>query len=414
MLVVVDIAHRAGGAPGINIKREEEEFGALADACGVDTVKILHVKRETITPALFLGKGKAEEIHDIVHELDADTAIFNVDLSGTQQRNLEEIIGVKTIDRTQVILDIFAKRAKSNEGKIQVELAQLTYLMPRLTGKGIMLSRLGGGIGTRGPGETKLEVDRRRIDNRIERLRKEFTVIQRTRAEHRKRRADKFLLNIALIGYTNAGKSTLLNRITDSHEFAKDQLFSTLDPVSRMLILPNKQRVLISDTVGFLSRLPHHLIEAFKATLEEVKEADLLLHVLDISNPSAEEQYDAVYEVLKKLGAEGKETITALNKTDKAENAHVVSRFKEKIKDSAAVSALTGEGIDEIVRMIGVCASRFTDIVELAIPHNQMKLLNRIYTDGNVIEKEYKDDHIRIKAELPKMEIEKLPKEYLI
>ena len=267
------------------------ELRSLTSSTGGEVVQEVICSRETPTPAYFIGKGKVEEVGKLCWELKPDLVIFGSDLSPTQQRNLEETLKLKVIDRTQLILDIFAQRAKSTEGKYQVELAQLMYLLPRLTGYVDSLSRLGGGIGTRGPGEQKLESDRRRIRKRIAKLQDELSSLQRRRQTMRQKRLDLPLSTIALIGYTNAGKTLLFNRLTQSQEISENRLFSTLDPVARKCVLPNNQRIIFLDTVGFLHKLPHHLIESFRATLEEVVEADLLLHVLDVSHPRVHEQY---------------------------------------------------------------------------------------------------------------------------
>lgn len=340
-------------------KREEwtsperaEELTELAASAGATVVEALIVRREKIDPASYIGKGKVEEVADICDEEDISVVIFNNDLSGTQQRNLEEVIRKKVIDRTQLILDIFARRAHSNEGKAQVELAQLLYLLPRLTGKGIQLSRLGGGIGTRGPGEKKLEVDRRRIRERIFRLEKELENLRSRRGMMRKKRERFNLPTIAIIGYTNVGKSTLLNSLTSSHVAVQDKLFSTLDPTVRRYILPDRRNVLFIDTVGFIDNLPHNLIEAFKATLEEVVEADLLLHLIDISHPKAKEQSVAVYKVLEEIGAKNKAVISVLNKIDKVGDAAIVEKAASQFTNPVAVSALKGQGFDKLVDRI--------------------------------------------------------------
>ena len=336
-----------------------QELRELAISAGAKVVKELIVRKDRIEPALFIGKGKVEEITNICRDGGINVVIFNNDLTGTQQKNLEGIIMTKVIDRTQLILDIFARRAHSNEGKIQVELAQLLYMLPRLTGKGTQLSRLGGGIGTRGPGEQKLEVDRRRIRSRISHLEKELEGLSGRRAMMRKRRERFSIPTIAIIGYTNVGKSTLLNTLTNSGVIVQDKLFSTLDPTVRKFILPNKQKVLFVDTVGFLDRLPHHLIEAFKATLEEVVEADLLLHLIDISHNKAKEQSDAVYKVLDSIGAKDRPIITVLNKIDKIENIAVVERAKAYFTDAIPISTLKREGFDELVQRIAEKISKF-------------------------------------------------------
>ena len=295
----------------MELKELSRSSGALVEA-------ELLCHKDKPSPDLFIGKGKFEELLQLVRQKKANLVIFNNDLTPTQLRNLERGLGdTRTIDRTQLILDIFARNARSVEGKVQIELAQLEYLLPRLTGKGIHLSRLGGGIGTRGPGEKILEYDRRRIKRSITKLKENLDSIEKRRDALRKRRSDAFLTSISIIGYTNAGKTTLLNQLTNSKKLVADRLFSTLDPVARSYTLPNNQKILFLDTVGFLHNLPHHLVEAFKSTLEEVRSADILLHVLDASSDKVHEQDEAVYKVLKKLGAENKVIINALNKIDK-------------------------------------------------------------------------------------------------
>ncbi|MBI4974306.1 MAG: GTPase HflX, partial [Candidatus Omnitrophica bacterium] len=313
ILVTVDFGKREDWTA----EERSLELRELAHSAGTKVMREEIVHRLKPDPGYFIGTGKAEELAKICADKGIKVVIFNNDLTGTQQKNLEDAIMTKTIDRTQLILDIFARRAHSNEGKVQVELAQLLYLLPRLTGKGIYLSRLGGGIGTRGPGEQKLEVDRRKIRARITRLENVLEDLSSRRAMMRKKRERFSILTIAIIGYTNVGKSTLLNALTDSNVIVEDKLFSTLDPTVRRFILPNKQKVLFVDTVGFLDRLPHHLVEAFKATLEEVVEADLLLHLVDISHPKAAAQSDAVYRVLDSIGAKDKTILTVLNKIDR-------------------------------------------------------------------------------------------------
>ncbi|NQS99829.1 MAG: GTPase HflX, partial [Candidatus Omnitrophica bacterium] len=374
-----------------SIEGSAKELKELAFASGVEAVGEIVCQRTKPTPTYFVGRGKAEEIAQLCRQLNPDAVIFNEDLSSTQQRNLEQTIDVKTIDRTQLILDIFSQRAKSMEGKLQVELAQLGYLLPRLTGKGVVLSRLGGGIGTRGPGEKKLEVDRRRIRRRITKLKQDLMHLSQRRGSRREYRRKHDLPTVAIIGYTNAGKSTLLNRLTNAEQIVKNSLFSTLDSVARRLILPNKQKVLFSDTVGFLHRLPHHLIESFKATLEEVKEADVLLHVLDISSSLVYEQNQAVETVLKELNAERKPTIFALNKLDLLNNQFALQRYLKDFKNSVAISALKGINIGELLELISLHLDGLLTEIEITLPQNKMHLLNLIYSEGQVFKQDYRD-----------------------
>jgi GTPase len=379
------------------------EFTELALSSGVRIVDHIIAKIDEPTANFFLGKGKAEEVHDIVHShgKDIDAVIFSENLSSTQQRNLEELLGVKTIDRTQLILDIFSQRAKTNEGKLQVELAQLEYILPRLAGIGIKLSRLGGGIGTRGPGETMLETDRRGVMRRIKYVKSELTGLSSRRKKLRQNRMEHSVATVAVIGYTNAGKSTLLNKLTGSDVLSDSRLFSTLDLTSRRLILPNNQKILLVDTVGFIHKLPHNLIEAFKATLEEVKEADLLLHVLDISNPKAHEHLDAVYEALKEIDAYQKPIVTALNKIDLVENNFIVERFRRDITDSIAVSAKEGTSLKSLIDLIKKRIPVLVEKVDILIPHSKMAVLNQVYEQGQVIERKDTPEGIRIKAIIP-------------
>lgn len=328
------------------------ELAELARSAGAKVAREEIVRRHEPAPACFIGTGKAEEIAAFCASEGMNIVIFNNDLSPTQQKNLQEIIKVKVLDRTQLILDIFAKRARSNEGKIQVELAQLLYLMPRLTGKGVTMSRPGGGIGTSGPGEQKLEVDRRRIRTRIFKLKKDLEDMHKRREMMRKKRERFSMPTIALMGYTNVGKSTLINALTGSEVIVRDKLFATLDPTVRRFRMPDGREILFIDTVGFLNDLPHHLIEAFKATLEEVTEADLLLHIVDASHPKAVEQSDAVYKVLEEIKAKDKTIVTVLNKIDKVPEPNVIERLKGHFMDAVAISALKKEGFDELIKRV--------------------------------------------------------------
>lgn len=329
-----------------------DELSRLAETAGAVVVARVVQEAETPNPALYIGKGKAEEIRIICYEEDANLVIFDNELSPAQLRNLEKIIPFKIIDRTQLILDIFAQRARSREGKLQVELAQLSYLLPRLVGRGIEMSRLGGGIGTRGPGETQLEVDRRRILNRIHKIKTRIKEVQKTRQLHRQHRHSLGLPILALIGYTNTGKSTLMNRLTTAGVQVDDKLFATLDPTVRRLRLSNGLIALVSDTVGFIHKLPHTLIEAFKATLEEVKEADILLHVIDSSHPEMDRQVQDVYKVLQDLGANQKPIISVYNKVDKLRPGEVPGKVLQKQDKAVAISALHSYGIEDLLQAI--------------------------------------------------------------
>ncbi|MBU1870495.1 MAG: GTPase HflX [Candidatus Omnitrophica bacterium] len=385
-----------------------EEMELLVDTAGAKVLDNIITICEKPTANLLIGSGKVEELKVLCDELEADTVIFSRDLSGTQQRNLEDIIGKKTIDRTQLILDIFAHHARSPEGKMQVELAQLQYLFPRLIGKGIILSRLGGGIGTSGPGEQKLEVDRRRIRKIIDNLKDNLKQVSLHRKTMRKRRKDNAIPTVAVVGYTSAGKSTLINTLTDSGQVVSSGLFTTLDPLSKSLQLANGENIVISDTVGFLNDLPHHLIEAFKATLEEVVESDLLIHVLDVNHPRVYEHSKAVFEVLKELGADEKPIITALNKIDLLDDKMWLERLKSDFVNPVAISAKLKTNIDALQEKI---QKNFADRmikVELLIPHSRMDLIDLFYREGKVEEVRYLQKGIKVKAILPKITYHKV------
>ena len=390
VLVTVDSGSKDGWSGG----DLAEELAELTQSAGVGVAHSLICRRAKPTPDYFIGKGKAGELSDLCHRTKANVVIFNDDLSSTQQRNLEEVIGIKTIDRTQLILDIFAQRARSLEGKIQVELAQLGYLLPRLTGRGILLSRLGGGIGTRGPGEQKLEVDRRRIKRRITKLKRDLDSVRLRRDFSRKRRKESALTAIAVIGYANAGKSTLINSLTLTHQLVRNRLFTTLDPVARRFTLPDNQKVLFLDTVGFLHRLPHHLIESFQATLEEVTEADILLHVLDSCHPLVYEQNEAVEQVLKELGIKGKPLITALNKIDKLDNPHRMNRLLRDFENSVAISALEKKGFAELMDKVSAVLSHTLVDITLVIPSEKMGLVSLLYREGRIFKKKFYDNQL--------------------
>ncbi len=378
-----------------------DELKELVSSCGGRPAHSLICRCPKPTPDLLLGSGKVKEIKECCVEHNIDTVIFSVDLKGNQQRNLEEILGVKTIDRTQLILDIFAKRAKSQEGRVQVELAQLQYLRPRLVGKGVELSRLGGGIGTLGPGETKLETDRRRIETRIAKLKKELKEISQNRHLRRKKRIKKQIPTVALVGYTNAGKSTLLNTLTESKQMTRNGLFTTLDPITRQLTLSNHQTIVLSDTVGFMVNLPHHLIEAFKATLEEVIEADLLLHVLDVSHPKFRLLHDAVIQVLRDLDASDKTMLTVFNKIDLLQDRKWLCDLEKNYDHAVAVSALKKENIDQCNEKISSLLRKTMIEIDVTLPLHRMDLVHRLHQEGEIHLIEYKADSIHICAVVP-------------
>ena len=390
------------------IEDVSREMEALALTSGAQVVDNIICQRDKPTPNLFIGKGKAEELAFLCQELDVATIIFSHNLSGTQQRNLDDIINKKTIDRTQLILDIFARHAKTPEGKMQVELAQLQYLMPRLVGKGVMLSRLGGGIGTRGPGEQKLEVDRRRIRKRIDKLKEDLRHLTLHRQTMRKKRKENALPTVALVGYTNSGKSTLLNALTGASQIISEGLFTTLDPISKSLQLPAGENIILSDTVGFLHNLPHHLIEAFKATLEEVMESDLLIHVLDASHPRVYEHAEAVITVLKELQADKKPTIITLNKTDLLDDEIWLARLKKDFSNSIPISAKLKQNLDSLLEEIQKNFQVQMAKIEIFIPHSRLEVLDLLYRQGRVEKVKYQQKGAKVKVNLPKILARKL------
>lgn len=377
------------------------ELGLLAETAGAEVVGRFWQKRDKPDPALFIGKGKAQEVAQLRQESDATLVIFDDVLSPAQQRNLEQVLGVKVVDRAALILDIFAQRARSHEGKMQVELAQLKYRLPRLGGQGLVLSRLGGGIGTRGPGETKLEVDRRRIRARISEIENAIGNVRKQRALHRKARQAANTPTVALVGYTNAGKSTLLNYLTQAGVLAEDKLFATLDPTTRMVKLPEGKEVLFTDTVGFIQKLPHQLIAAFRATLEEVVEADLLLHVVDASHPQWEEQREEVFKVLKELKSETKAMLMVYNKIDRVETSAEVNRMLRD-ENSVAVSAKTGMGIDALLTETERCLTGVLEELELLIPYQESASLNDLYRLAQVKNLAHEENGTRVTALVPK------------
>ncbi len=397
MIVTVDFGKRESWTA----EERSAELAELAESALARVVRREIVHRHEPSSASFIGSGKVEELAAIASSEKIDVVIFNNDLTASQRKNLEDVIGVKVIDRTQLILDIFARRAHSNEGKLQVELAQLKYMLPRLMDQGLNMSRPGGGIGTSGPGEQKLETDRRTIKARVSKLTKDLASLGRRRDMMRAKRSRHSLPTIAIVGYTNAGKSTLINALTGSDVVVRNKLFATLDPTVRKFVMPNNQKVLFIDTVGFIKELPHHLVEAFKATLEEVTEADFLLHVVDASHPKAMEQAEAVYEVLKEIGAIDKPAITALNKTDKAEGKAAVERLKGQFSDPVAISATKKEGFDQLVSRIQHYTKDSTVIINISIPAGDVKTLNLIHENGFIINQRYEGEELLIEAEVP-------------
>lgn len=376
-----------------------DELRRLTETAGSEVVGSVVQRREKPDPATFLGAGKAEEVRDVARAGDADTVIVDEELSPGQLRNLEKIVGCKVIDRTALILDIFAQHAHSTEGKMQVELAQLTYLLPRLRGWGESMSRLGGGIGTRGPGETKLEVDRRRINTRLARLRRDIREMDRTRATKRRRRERAGVPSVALVGYTNAGKSTLLNRLTEAGVLVEDRLFSTLDPTTRRLDLPDGRACVLSDTVGFVRKLPHLLVEAFKSTLEETSRADLVLHIVDGSSADPEGQHAAVLEVLDEIGAAEIPQLLVVNKTDALDQV-ATARLRRAFPDAVFVSALRGIGLDALLDEIAARVPRPEVEVDLLVPYDRGDVAAALHAAGAVLSEEYVERGTRIRARL--------------
>jgi len=381
----------------------EQSLDELKDlvrtAGAVEAGRIIQ-RREMIHPATYVGKGKIEELKDLLWELDATGIVCDDELSPSQMANLTELLNTKVMDRTLVILDIFAGRATTSEGKIQVELAQLKYRQTQLTGAGKALSRLGGGIGTRGPGEKKLEMDRRLIKNRIAQLNRELKDVRRHRELTREQRSRNHLPVAAIVGYTNAGKSTLLNHLTGAGVLEEDQLFATLDPTTRSLRLPSGQQILLTDTVGFINKLPHHLVEAFKSTLEEAKYADLILHVVDASNPQMDEQMHVVYDTLRRLNITEKPIITAFNKMDRLDSVPQIRDFQaDRV---VQISARTGEGLDGLLEGLTDLLREQKIYIERIYSYQDSAKLQMIRTRGELLGEEYKEDGIHVTAYVPK------------
>ena len=382
-----------------NVEESLDELEELAGTAGAVTVGKIIQNREAVHPGTYIGKGKIEEVRALVYAMDATGIICDDELSPAQLNNLERELDCKVMDRTLLILDIFAARAVTSEGKIQVELAQLRYRAARLVGLRESLSRLGGGIGTRGPGEKKLETDRRLIRTRISALKQELAQVEKHRELIRANRARGNMKTAAIVGYTNAGKSTLLNKLTGSEVLSEDKLFATLDPTTRVLDLADGQQILLTDTVGFIHKLPHHLVEAFKSTLEEAKYADYIIHVVDASNPQAEMQMHVVYETLRELGVMGKKIITLFNKQD-APGAAGLRDFKSDY--SLKISARTGEGLSELNDLFQKLLAEELIYVERLFPYHEAGKIQLIREYGQLISEEYTDTGIAVKARVPK------------
>lgn len=382
-----------------NVEESLDELEELASTAGAVTVGKIIQNREAVHPGTYIGKGKIEEVRAMVYAMDATGIICDDELSPAQLNNLERELDCKVMDRTLLILDIFAARAITSEGKIQVELAQLRYRAARLVGLRESLSRLGGGIGTRGPGEKKLETDRRLIRTRISALKQELTQVEKHRELIRSSRARGNMKTAAIVGYTNAGKSTLLNKLTGSDVLSEDKVFATLDPTTRLLNLKDGQQILLTDTVGFIHKLPHHLVEAFKSTLEEAKYADYIIHVVDSSNPQAEMQMHVVYETLRELGVMGKKIITLFNKQD-APGAFVLRDFKSDY--TLKISAKTGQGLDDLNNLLEKLLAEEQIYVERLFPYQEAGKIQLIREYGQLISEEYTEAGIAVKARVPK------------
>jgi GTP-binding protein HflX len=374
-----------------------DELALLVDTAGADEAARVLQRRDAPDPATYVGKGKAAELHRLSETVDADTVVFDDELTPAQQRNLERILGRTAIDRTAVILDIFAQNAHTQEGKAQVELALLRYRLPRLRGKGKALSQQAGGIGTRGPGETQLEVDRRRLVRRMTRLEADLRQLSRTRRTQRRSRQRSRRRSISLVGYTNAGKSTLLNRLTDAGVLVEDRLFATLDPRTRRLELPGGEQVLCSDTVGFVRKLPHQLVEAFRSTLEVVSESDLLVHLVDGDAPDPEAQIDAVRTVLREIGAGDVPELLAFNKADVAPTA---VKLAGTHPGSVAISSLTGAGVDDLLTAVRDRLRSLSRPIELVVPYSRGDVLAALHREAEVLVESHEESATRLRARL--------------
>lgn len=400
--VLVSLVTTRTGDITFEIEDSLSELKHLAETAGLKVLDAIVQQRVSPDPAWFIGKGKVDEVRALLEANDANVVVFDQELSGAQVRNLEQKLDAKIIDRTQLILDIFAQRARTREGKLQVELAQLSYLLPRLSGHGVHLSRLGGGIGTRGPGETKLETDRRHIRNRIADLKEQLKVVVRHRSLHRERRKKTGVIQVALVGYTNAGKSTMLKQLTGAEAFIENQLFATLDPTARGLILPNGKEVIITDTVGFIRNLPHDLVAAFRATLEEVSEADCILHIVDSSSPMRDEQMRVVDRVLEQLDAHQKDRLVVFNKIDLIDplDAEMLTANEPFV----AVSAYREE---DVIRLKQAIQDKLSgDVLTYRIPVDRGELIALAHRLGDVLHQQMDETHVIYKVRVDKIEFE--------
>lgn len=391
-VILVGVSEQDGDDAEDSVRELED----LVHTAGAVVVGTLIQKREKIHPGTYVGTGKVREIAQLLEDTGATGIVCDDELSPAQLKNLEELLKTKVMDRTLIILDIFAARASTSEGKIQVELAQLKYRLSRLTGLGRSLSRLGGGIGTRGPGEKKLEMDRRLINSRVAQLNRELKEVRMHREVNRQQRKRSGIPVVAIVGYTNAGKSTLLNTLTDARVLEEDKLFATLDPTTRVLELSKNQEILLTDTVGFIRKLPHHLIDAFRSTLEEAKYADIILHVVDASNPQMDKQMHIVYDTLHKLEIKGQKIITAFNKTDRVEKAQPLRDFKAD--KTLHISAKTGYGLEELKEGLEEILREGKRLIEGTIPYQDAGVLQEIRTKGELLEEEYREDGIFVRA----------------
>lgn len=425
ILVALDVKRRptrvsGPEAPAVTPEESLEELKVLAESAGATVQETLLQSRPAPDAATLIGSGKVTELKDHIAATEADVVLFDTDLTPTQQRNLERALDCKVLDRTQLILDIFAKRARTREGQLQVELAQLSYMLPRLTGRGVEMSRLGGGIGTRGPGETQLETDRRRIKSRIKKLSDDLESVRGGRGTQRRQRQSVPLETVALVGYTNAGKSTLFNRLTGADVLTDARMFATLDPTVRHITLPSRRTVLLSDTVGFIRNLPTTLVKAFRATLEEVVEASLLLHVVDVSSPHAEHQTGHVFKVLSEIGAGDTRQILVMNKRDLLPAGENTVQLAQRVLGEShalggttplAVSARTGEGLDELLGAIDrMLVLDPVSRAEFRIPASEGSMLHLLHERAKVIRTNYSGDVCEVEAEVPRSVAKQLAK----